>query len=114
MPASVLELCRLRMAKLLRSEAGLKHRTPEAAGEPGLEEKIEALSNYASSDLFNDGEKIALAFTEKFVIDAHGITDEDCKELNRQFPPEQVANLSIGLAIMEGQMRNRTTIEELK
>lgn len=72
----LLELARLRVAQLLRFEAGLGLRS-EAARRAGLDEaKIGALAQWPTSPSFTDAERACMALTEQFVMDANGVTDE--------------------------------------
>jgi hypothetical protein len=72
----LLELARLRIAKLLRNQGEFEHRS-ERAGAAGLsEQKIGELSSWPTSNLFDDRERACLDLTEQFVMDANGVTDE--------------------------------------
>ena len=109
----VLELCRLRVAALLSSATDASQRTPQAV-EAGLaDKKILSLPMWPTSELFDDAERAALAFTEKYVQDPHGITDQDCQELNSHFTPEAAVNLTLALAVFEATIRSRVVLEQL-
>jgi alkylhydroperoxidase family enzyme len=73
---ALLELARLRIATLLGYSADLGRRTPRAIDAGIDEEKVRELASWPSSPLFTARERACLAFTEQFVIDANGVTDE--------------------------------------
>jgi alkylhydroperoxidase family enzyme len=72
----VLELCRLRMAMLLRSEADHRLRDPRAVRAGLAEEKVRALADWPTSQQFSPAERACLALAEQFVIDVTGVTDD--------------------------------------
>jgi alkylhydroperoxidase family enzyme len=103
----LLELARLRMAQLIRSDADL-HLRLKPAIEAGLDEaKIAELRSWPTSPLFGDTERAVLAFTEAFAMDAHSVTDQQCAAVTTALPREQVAGLTIALAIFEAMTRLR-------
>ena len=69
----VLELCRLRTAKLIGSAAASAERTP---GTGVGEATIEALDSWPTDDRFSPIDRACLAYAEQFVLDVHGITGE--------------------------------------
>jgi alkylhydroperoxidase family enzyme len=72
----LLELARLRIAKLLANQMELEQRSGRAA-EAGLDEdKISVLAGWPTSPRFTAAERACLALTEQFVMDANGVTDE--------------------------------------
>lgn len=110
----VLELCRLRIAAMLESSEDSAVRHPVAADAGLTEKKILSLPMWPTSELFSDGERAALAFTEKYVTDAHSITDEDCQELNQHYAAEAVVNLTLALATFEAVIRSRVVLGQLR
>ncbi len=71
----LLELARLRIAKLLGYTAELARRSA-GARETGLTEEKEAdLAAWPTSPLFTARERACLTLVEQFVIDANGVTD---------------------------------------
>ncbi len=114
MEPEVLELCRLRIAAMLESSEDSSVRHPAAVDAGLTEKKILSLPMWPTSELFSDGERAALAFTEKYVADAHSITDEDCQELNRHYSPEAVVNLTLALATFEAVIRSRVVLAQLR
>jgi alkylhydroperoxidase family enzyme len=100
-----LELCRLRMATLLASEAALTERTP-AAIEAGLtEERIALLSRWPTDPSFSPEERTCIGFVELFVIDHSQISDDDVHALTEQLTPEGVVTFTTALITWDNQHR---------
>ena len=100
------ELCRLRVAQLVRADAELAHRVP-AAVTAGLDEAdVAALSAWPTSDRFGPAERAALAYAELFVMDPGSITDELAAEVLQQLGPGGAAALSIALATFDARARS--------
>ena len=55
-------------------------------------------------------EKVVLAFTEQYVLDAHGVTDELCAELSAFLSPPELAALTTAIAIFEALARSRAAL----
>ena len=84
----LLELCRTRIQQMIGGE------TPESPRSP------------------KDGrEATVLAFTEQYVLDAHGVTDELCAELNAHLSPPELAALTTAIATFEALARSQTTLK---
>ncbi len=106
----VLELCRLRVAQLLRCESEERVRYAPAR-EAGLtEEQIGRLRDWTSDPSFTDAQRAALAFAEQFVLDPHGV-DDDCRDavIDHVGLPGLVA-LCESLACFDGFCRFRTIL----
>ena len=69
-PASTLELCRLRLAQLLGSELAFAHSECEIP-----EAQRDQLTQWPSSEAFNAAERACLELTEVHAMDAQAITD---------------------------------------
>lgn len=105
-----LELCRLRLATLVRSDADLAAREPRAVG-AGLDEaQVEALPGWPSSPHFTEAQRAALAFTEQFVIDPQGFTDADAARMHEHFTPPQLATLTTAVACFDALARVRAML----
>jgi alkylhydroperoxidase family enzyme len=72
----VLELCRLRVAQLLRCPSELQLRYQPALDAGLTEDHVERLPQWPTSPMFSDAQRAALAFAEQFVIDVEGIGSE--------------------------------------
>jgi alkylhydroperoxidase family enzyme len=101
----VLELCRLRTAALVRCDAELRLRYQPAIDAGLDEDKIGQLPRYYNSDRFTEFERACLAFTEQFVIDAHGIDDKTFERVSSALSPEAMAMFVSALAYFEGIAR---------
>src|SRR4051794_11584533 len=100
-----LELCRLRMATLLSSEAALSERTP-AARDAGLtEERIARLPQWPTDQSFSTEERVCIDFVEQFVIDHNQISDDDVRELTDVLGAEGVVTFTTALIAWDNQHR---------
>lgn len=101
----LLELCRLRMAKLMGAAAALAERSPEAVA-AGLDDHlVDRLPAWPTDPTFTDAHRTALAFTEQFVVDHHGITDDHVSALHSALGPEGVVVLTTALGVWDNQHR---------
>src|SRR5262245_30789352 len=113
----VLELCRLRVAQLLRCEGELRLRYRPARA-AGLEEPtIALLERWPTAPAFSDAERACLAYAEQFVLDAHGVTDAQAAAVTAHLGAAGLVALTEALALFEGFARFRqllgVTPEEL-
>ena len=108
-PVSI-ELCRLRIARLLGDTHGAEHRSPEAV-RAGLDESlVERLSHWPTDPGFDDRQRAVLRFTEGYVIDAHSLTDSDrAIVLDHLSEPEATA-LTLALATFDALTRTRLAL----
>ena len=109
----ILELCRIRMAQLIGSPADLAVRYQPALADGLGDDRLETLGEWPISDLFDERDRAALNFAEKYVIDAHSITDADCARMNEHFNPEQIAALTTGLAMFDAMARFRVALSAM-
>jgi AhpD family alkylhydroperoxidase len=101
----VLELCRLRVAQLLRCPHEIDARTP-AAVQAGLDEaKIGQLPQWPTSPAFSAAERAALGFAEMYVIDPGSVTDELCAKVTEHFTSQEVAVLTTAIAVFDAISR---------
>lgn len=56
-------------------------------------------------------ERVVLAFTEQYVLDAHGVTDELCAELNAHLSAPELAALTTAIATFEALARTRAVLK---
>jgi alkylhydroperoxidase family enzyme len=107
----LLELVRLRVAMLhgVRSELLVRY---DAALRAGLtEEKIQALASWPTSPLYSDLERSVLRVAEQFVIDAHGLTDEDVAPVKEALSSPGLVALMNAIAFVDHLNRIRTVLE---
>src|SRR5262245_48142384 len=106
----VLELCRLRVAQLLRCEGELRLRYRPARA-AGLEEsKIAMLERWPTAPAFTDAERACLAYAEQFVLDAHGVTDAQAADVTARLGASGLVALTEALALFEGFARFRQVL----
>jgi alkylhydroperoxidase family enzyme len=67
-----------------------------AAGLP--DEKIEALDHYATSPLYDERERAALAYADAMTHTGHEITDEMASRLREHFDDDQLVELTMIIA----------------
>ena len=72
----------LRVAMLTRNSRELARRTP---GAHVSEEKIAALAQWPKSPLYSAAERACLEFTEQYVIDVAGMTDDIVNNLLKHY-----------------------------
>jgi alkylhydroperoxidase family enzyme len=100
-----LELCRLRMATLLRSPGALAERSPPAVA-AGLDEaRIAALPSWPTDPMFSAEERACLAVAELWVIDPHAITDDDAAAVLAALGPAGMVTFTTALGVWDGQHR---------
>jgi len=97
----LVELCRLRMARLFDSSVDLSLRL-KAARTAGLaEDKIAALSNYDKSPLFNERERLCLGFAEQFALAYYDISDDDVARVQGVLRPEEFIYFVKALSVID-------------
>jgi alkylhydroperoxidase family enzyme len=106
----LLELCRLRMAALLRCEPELRIRYRPALDAGLTEEKTAALADWRASELFSEVERACLSLCETYTLDPRGVTDEQVERVLAYLGPEEVVALVSGLAIFDGLARMRVIL----
>ena len=87
---TLLELCKARIEQMINGEASGSARAPS-----------------------DEREKTVLAFTEQYVLDAHGVTDELCAELNAHLSPPELAALTTAIATYEALARSQAALKGL-
>lgn len=102
---TVLELCRLRIAMLIGATADQHLRAAPALAAGLTEAKIDALASWPSSPLFTAADRACLALAEQFVIDAHGISDEQVAAVTEHLGAQQCFVLVNALWSMEALQR---------
>ena len=103
----VLELCRLRIAQLLGSDADLAERGPEARDAGLTEARIATLDRWRDTPGYSAAERACLAFAEKFALDPHGVTDADAAAVAAHLSPPEMVAFTEALAVFDGFTRFR-------
>jgi alkylhydroperoxidase family enzyme len=103
----LLELVRVRVAQLIGNPAAARVRcsSAAAAGGAGLEAKLAALPDYPGSPLFSAAERDVVAFTEQFVIDVGGTTEDMRAELAGRFGADGARALVTAIYVVEFTQR---------
>src|SRR5262245_41748697 len=101
------ELCRLRIAQLLKCESELRLRYEPARAAGLAESKIALLDRWPTATEFSDAERACLGYAEQFVLDAHGVTDAQAAEVTAHLTAAGLVALTEALALFEGFARFR-------
>jgi AhpD family alkylhydroperoxidase len=103
----LLELVRLRVAQLIGNPAAAQARCAcaAAAAGPELDAKVAALPAYPHSPLFSAAERDVVAFTEQFVIDVGGTTQEMRARLAGRFGTDGARVLVTAVFVVEFTQR---------
>ena len=102
---ALLELVRLRVAKLVGNPAAFRVRAPYARADAVLQSKILALPDYPRSQLFSPAERDTIAFAEQFVIDVGGTTPAARAELAGHFGAAGARELVSAIYVVEFTQR---------
>ena len=103
----LLELVRVRVARLLGNPGAARARSSRAAaaGGAGLEAKLGALPDYPGSPLFSAAEREVVAFAEQFVMDVGGTTEDVRAELAGRFGADGARALVTAIYVVEFTQR---------
>ena len=100
--ARILEYCRLRTATILGNTEAWQEPRAKAAVAAGLDESVVAdLALWPSHPGFDTTARACLALAEQYVIDVHGITDNQVAELADLIGADGVVTLTTALAAWE-------------
>jgi hypothetical protein len=101
-PATVLELCRLRLARLHGlAAAESQARAPVDAGKRAAV----LAGSYARDDRVSPAERAAIEFAEVYAMDAQAITDELAAGVVAQFGEPGLVALIEALGFIDGRLR---------
>jgi alkylhydroperoxidase family enzyme len=100
LPAEVLELCRLRLAQLHRSDVEWLR-----SGVAVDSRKRDGLRNWDSDRQYSDAERACLAFTEIYAMDVQAITDEAAQSVKDHFGEAALVLLIEALGVLDGMTR---------
>lgn len=99
-PPATLELCRLRLAQLHRSE--LEWQREEQVIEPSQRDELSAWNN---SDKFTAAERACLELTEIYAMDPASITDEQAEAVKAHFGEPGLVTLIQVIGVFDGMTR---------
>jgi len=108
--AVVLELCRLRTAQLLGCRSELAIRWAPAADAGLSEAKIAVLSRWPTDPAFSEAERACLTVAERFVLDPHGLTDDEAAAARSHLGDAGLVALLEALALFDGFARFRVVL----
>jgi alkylhydroperoxidase family enzyme len=77
---------------------------------PGDEAIADAARAWTASPDLDERTRVVMRWSEQFVIDPHGITDEDAADLQRVLDARQCATLTTALAVFEALARTRVAL----
>jgi hypothetical protein len=100
---SLVALCRLRVDQLVGAES-------DPPGDLLGHEKVAALRSWPTSPLYDETDRAALNFAEKYVIDASSVDDEDCAGLRAHLSDPEVTTLVIAVAMADANARFRVAL----
>jgi alkylhydroperoxidase family enzyme len=103
----VLELCRLRVARLLGCDSEQRTRYQPAIDAGLTEDQVAVLAQWPTSPQFSAAQRAALAFAEQFVIDVEGIGAELRDAVIDHFDVAGLVALCEALALFDGFCRFR-------
>jgi alkylhydroperoxidase family enzyme len=102
----LLELVRARISQLLRNDAA--HH-----GESHPSEKVAALSQWPTSPLFSDAERAVLGFTEQFIMDVAGVSEDQRHSLGTYLDPAELGGFVTALYLLDYGQRTQMALERL-
>jgi alkylhydroperoxidase family enzyme len=101
----IVELCRLRIAKLMGSQWHLGMRRVKAQAAGLGEDKIAALADWPTSPMFTEAERACLALAEQFCFGAFTVSDADVDAVLRHLSVNECYALVNGLWVFEAMQR---------
>jgi len=106
----LVELARLRIATLLRFEAGLAVRSRQARDGGLGEDAIAELASWPTSPRFTARQRACLALAEQFVVDVNGVTDRLVDDVLDHLSPAECYAYVNALSALENLQRACLTL----
>ncbi|HEY5251830.1 MAG TPA: carboxymuconolactone decarboxylase family protein [Acidimicrobiales bacterium] len=106
----ILELCRLRMARLLGCDAELAVRSAPAVDAGLSETTVGELASWPTSPAFDDTTRACLSFAEQFVIDPSGIGRFERAAIRAAVGFPRLVGLAQAVAVFDGFSRFRLVL----
>lgn len=100
LPAQTLELCRLRLAQLHRSQADF-----EWQQQPVASARRDGLQDWHRGELFAAAECACLEFTEVYAMDTRNITDQQAAAVKQHYGEVGLVALLQALGVFDGVIR---------
>jgi alkylhydroperoxidase family enzyme len=108
--ATLLELCRIRIAQLVGDAAGATLRTPQGLGPGSSEQRVGQLPDWRRQSSFSEAERAALTVAEQFVVDVHGVSDDQFAALVAHHGSAGAVALATAFGLFDGQSRFRLAL----
>jgi len=108
--ASLLEIVRLRNARTVNCQFCKSVRYDLARRDGLTEDKVDQIRDGYEDSLLSTDEKLALAFTDVYLHDPGGLSEELAAHLKQHFSPAQLAHLTIALIAFNATSRCAVTI----
>jgi alkylhydroperoxidase family enzyme len=102
----LLELVRARIAQLLRNGSAV-------TGDVIPSERVAALSQWPTSPLFSEGERAVLGFTEQFIMDVAGVSQEQRRSLAAHLDPAELGGFVTALYLLDYGQRTQMALDRL-
>jgi len=110
LPQGTLELCRIRIARLLGAAREEAIRLgPEVAG---LEDKLEVLATYPRDPRFTAADRACLAFAEQFLLDTQALDEATADAVRAEVGDAGLVTLSLGVGLAEAMVRTAVVLGE--
>jgi alkylhydroperoxidase family enzyme len=106
----ILELCRLRIATILGSNAERAIRFGDGVAAGVAEIDVAELPHWPTSRSFTGGERACIAFAEQYVMDPHELTDAHFGALHEHLDAPAIATLTLAVAMFDALTRFRLAL----
>ena len=106
----ILELCRLRIATILGSDAERSIRFGDGADAGVTELDVAELPRWPSSESFSAGDRACIAFAEQYVMDPHELTDAHFEALHEHLDETALSTLTLAVAMFDALTRFRLAL----
>jgi alkylhydroperoxidase family enzyme len=104
---ALVAVCRLRVEQLVGAASDVDDLAARS-GAPA--EQLADVRAWPTSPRYSDRDRAALHFTEKFVIDASSVDDDDCSALRRHLSDPEVTALAFAVAMADAGARFRVAL----
>jgi alkylhydroperoxidase family enzyme len=102
----LLAVVQARIAQLVRNQSTRSEgRVPS--------DKLAALSQWPTSPLFSDAERAVLGFTEQFIMDVAGVSEEQRNSLGAHLDPAELGGFVMALYLLDYGQRTQMALDRL-
>jgi alkylhydroperoxidase family enzyme len=106
----LLELCRVRIATMLGSDAEARARSADTGVAPEL---LDAIAEWPTDPRFGEIDRACLAFTEHYVIDVASVSDDTAAAVRDHLGDAGLQNFVSALLVVEQRIRLRSIWDRL-